>query len=147
MRPYLLWIGSLTLCLMSSSAWAELPCDTHTDKDNESVYLPTPLLDEISGLARSHVNEGIYWAHTDSGGKAELYAIDIQGNHKATVTLKDVQNVDWEDIAVGPCSPEALDEACVFIGDTGDNTFKRSDKKILIFKELPLPALPGGAES
>ena len=125
---------------MSATAWAELPCDTHTDKDNDSVYLPTPLLDEISGLARSHLNEGIYWAHTDSGGKAELYAIDIQGNHKATVTLKDVQNDDWEDIAVGPCSPENLTESCVFIGDTGDNSFNRTNKQILVFKENALPA-------
>ena len=131
------FLGCATLLSLSNTAWAELPCDTHTS--GEMIYLPAPLLEEISGLARSHVNAGVYWAHTDSGGKAELYALNIQGEHLATVHLQGVTNIDWEDIAVGPCTPDELKRACIFIGDTGDNTFTRTDKKILVFEDPVLP--------
>src|SRR5207247_1030146 len=53
----------------------------------------------------------------------------------AEFDLGGATNVDWEDIAVGPCSSGT----CVFLGDTGDNDMNRTQYAVYRVAE-PDPA-------
>lgn len=115
-------------------AWAE-PVASGTLDDEE--------LSEISGLVASHQHQGVFWMHNDSGNKPRLYAVDQTGKRVATYKFKDVPEVDWEDIALAPCSAEpGLASACLYVADTGDNEYKRSVYHVLRWAEpgkLPAP--------
>ena len=76
-------------------------------------------LEEVSGLVASRKNPGLLWVHNDSGHPAELYLISPRGKRVATYRLPEAENVDWEDIALGP-GPE-IGETYLYIGDIGDN--------------------------
>lgn len=76
---------------------------------------------EASGLAASRAHPGIFWTHNDSGGDADLFAIDSAGRLLGRMRVTGAHNVDWEDIALGPCP--AGD--CLYIADTGDNHARR----------------------
>src|SRR5690606_31051496 len=59
-------------------------------------------LSEISGIAASVVNPGLFWVHNDSGGEPEVYLIDKSLNILLTCRLEGIENRDWEDITIGP---------------------------------------------
>lgn len=68
-------------------------------------------LSESSGIVMA---DGKLWTHTDSGGKAEIYAVDPNnGSIIQTIRLEGLINHDWEDLAV--------DDSCLYIADTGNN--------------------------
>jgi hypothetical protein len=82
--------------------------------------LQTPLVDETSGLI--FYNNSLI-THTDSGGEAELYEINVAtGAISRTVTVSNAANVDWEDIA--------QDATHIYIGDIGNNSGNRTDLKV-----------------
>ncbi|MES2640670.1 MAG: hypothetical protein V4850_14340 [Myxococcota bacterium] len=131
--------------------------DTDTDTDTDTfiepstgpcaVYAPAvamgivddPGLDELSGLAVSRQNPGILWTHEDSGGAADLYALDFTGATVATLHVEGVENDDWEDIAIGPCDTGW----CLVIGDIGTRGTDRSEFAVLVIEE---PLLDGTME-
>ena len=129
----------LTALFVPGVAYSDLPCKGH--EAGENIYLKSPLLDEISGMALSRTNEDIIWGHVDSDGAASLYAIRPNGDYVRKVIVKGVNNTDWEDIASGPCSPDALESHCLFIADMGDNKFNRTDKKIHVLKDPVIASL------
>lgn len=99
---------------------------------------PLPLsLAETSGAAAGPAGSGLVWTHTDSGGDAAVFAVSPDGRLAATVPITGAENVDWEDIAAGPCP----DGRCLFLGDTGDNEAKRDETAIYRIPE-PDPAHP-----
>ncbi|MFY0575451.1 hypothetical protein ACN28S_14750 [Cystobacter fuscus] len=65
------------------------------------------VLAEMSGLAASVRHPGVLWAHNDSGNAFQVFAIDETGKPLATLTLTgvDPEDMDLEDIALGPCAP------------------------------------------
>jgi hypothetical protein len=75
---------------------------------------------EASGIAASRIHDGVYYVHNDSGGAPRFFAIDAAGNDLGSYIVDEAAAVDWEDIATGPCGPDST-EACIFIGDIGDN--------------------------
>ena len=83
------------------------------------------LLDEISGIAASRKNDGVFWAHNDSGDVARIYAFDAKGRDLGFFDLKGVTARDCEDIAVGPGPVDGVDY--IYLGDIGDN-FGRWDE-------------------
>lgn len=83
-------------------------------------------LDEISGITASHSNRDCFWVHNDSGDVAQIYLIDQSGSLRATISLPVVAR-DWEDIAYG--------DGYIYIGDTGDNEARHSDKRVYRLKE------------
>jgi hypothetical protein len=91
---------------------------------------------EASGLAASRATPGVFWTHDDSGGAAELYAIDAQGKLRGTVRLAGVDNTDWEDVAAFRLEGRAW----LLVADVGDNDAKRG------LVRLHLVAEPSGAE-
>jgi hypothetical protein len=72
---------------------------------------------EISGLAASRRHPGIFWVHNDGDNAPELYAIDSQGERRATLRIEGVRNVDWEDISAF----EFQGKHYLLIADVGDN--------------------------
>ncbi|HEX7119553.1 MAG TPA: hypothetical protein VF212_12235 [Longimicrobiales bacterium] len=88
---------------------------------------------ESSGLAASRRYPGVFWTHNDSGGDAELFAIDSAGRVLGRVRVTGARNRDWEDLAIGPCG--AGD--CLYIADTGDNRADRGE--VAIFR-IPEPS-------
>jgi len=90
---------------------------------------------EISGIAASRTHGGVLWIHEDSGRPADVIAIDETGQTLATISMSGIKNLDWEDLAIGPCG----DRSCLFVGDIGDNPGERESVSVLRFPE-PDPA-------
>jgi hypothetical protein len=88
-------------------------------------------LDEISGLAASRKHPGHYWAINDSGRGAELQLMDDKGQHRASVPVAGVPNIDWEDLA----SFEFEGRRYLLVADTGDNGGIRSDLVLHVIEE------------
>ena len=88
---------------------------------------------EASGLTVSVRHSGVLWTHNDSG-KPVLYAVGIDGQLRARVTVTGAEVDDWEGVATGTC-PQG---SCLYIGDIGDN--KEARQRITIYR-VPEPAL------
>lgn len=88
---------------------------------------------EASGIAASRKNLGVLWTHNDSGGKNRVFAFDSTGKHLGDYYLAEIQNRDWEDIAVGPGPIEG--EQYIYIGDIGDNSVRYDSKYIYRVRE------------
>ncbi len=88
-------------------------------------------LDEISGMAASHVHDGVLWAHNDSGNPARLYAISRRGRLLARFDVVGAKNIDWEDIA----SFDLGGRHYLLLADTGDNGGHRRDIALHVFEE------------
>lgn len=99
----------------------------------EQVAELPSLLHESSGIAVSRRQDGILWTHNDSGDENRLYAIDLTGEVLATFLVRDATNIDWEDIALGPCP--RVPRECLYIADTGDNLRRRESVSIYIVPE------------
>ena len=84
-----------------------------------------PALDELSGLVASRRHPGVLWAHNDSGATAEVFAVSDTGAALGTYDLPGAQNIDWEDIAVGP-GPDA-GVSYLYVGDIGGNAVERPE--------------------
>lgn len=101
-----------------------------------SVWAPLPdEVSETSGVAASRAHPGLFWTHNDSQGDSAIFAVDSGGTLIGRVRVQGATNRDWEDIAVGPCSPDT-DAPCVFIGDIGDNNEHR--QAVVVYR-LPEP--------
>lgn len=89
-------------------------------------------IDESSGLAasRKYFDQELLWTHNDSGGKPELFLVNLKGQTVATVLLKDARNLDWEDMAIAG--------GFIYVGDIGDNWRRR--KEIIIYR-IPEPEI------
>jgi len=91
---------------------------------------------ESSGLVKSRHNPNVLWTLNDSGDKARIFAIDLQGNVIKPATsnayegifITDAQNKDWEDIATD-------DQGNLIIGDCGNNDNSRGDLSFILIKE------------
>ena len=92
----------------------------------EVAKLPA-FLDEVSGLAQSRTNRGVFWVHNDSGDKPQVYAVDSSGVWLGTYTLAGAKAVDWEDMAVGP-APEG--RSYLYLADIGDNNGRRPSVRV-----------------
>lgn len=94
--------------------------------------IDNPVLEEMSGLAFSKKHPDKFYTHTDSGGEAEVYLIDSLGNEFGKIILDEVENRDWEDIAVGP-GPKG--KSYVYVAEIGDNAGVHKSVKIYRFPE------------
>ena len=98
----------------------------------------SPRLTETSGVVVSRAHPGILWTHNDSGDGPYLYATDLQGRDRGAIRVSGAKNIDWEDLALGPCPRGRGD--CLYIGDTGDNLERRKSVTIYAVPE-PNPPL------
>jgi hypothetical protein len=96
---------------------------------------------ELSGIAASRRNPGVWWIVEDSGNPAAVHAIGDGGAALGTFTLQGASNVDWEDVAVGPGpgGPNYL-----YVGDIGGNsTPTQSNRTSIVVYRVPEPVAPG----
>jgi hypothetical protein len=101
--------------------------------------LPDGMLMEVSGVEVSEMNDGIIWAHDDSGNDPDLYAIRLSdGMIAQRYHLDDIRNVDWEDMAIGPGPVSG--ESYIYIFDDVDNY-------VLRLLEPDVPSTPGSTIS
>jgi hypothetical protein len=84
-------------------------------------------LDEISGIAVSRHNPGVFWVHNDSGDKPRAYAVNAKGVLLGTYTLAGANAVDWEDMAIGPAPGGG---SYLYMADIGDNNARRSSIQV-----------------
>ncbi|WP_020533567.1 hypothetical protein [Flexithrix dorotheae] len=99
----------------------------------ETGNIPTPELEEISGIVASSHHEGHLWCINDSGNPANLFLIDNKGKLKGSIDFPDLKNRDWEDIAIGPGSENGKNY--IYIGDIGDNEGKYEYISVYRFEE------------
>jgi hypothetical protein len=103
----------------------------------DTAVLRASRLIESSGVAASGRVPGVLWTHNDSGDEPRLYATDSAGRDLGAVRVAGASNVDWEDLASGPCPGSG--EPCLYVADIGDN--RRSRRHIVIYRlaEPPPP--------
>lgn len=82
---------------------------------------------ESSGIAVTHPNR--IWSLNDSGNPNKIICIDSSGNVLRSITISNVENNDWEDMALDPSGK-------LYICDGGNNNNDRHNLKMLI---LPNP--------
>lgn len=104
----------------------------------DTAVLAARRLTESSGVAPSGRLRGVLWTHNDSGDEPRLYATDSAGRDLGSVRVAGARNVDWEDMASGPCPGTAV--PCLFVADIGDNARHRSTVVIYTLEE-PSPPL------
>lgn len=93
---------------------------TQVATPRQITRLPLEIL-ESSGIAVSGSN--LIWSHEDSGNDNLLYGFDTLGQLKRTLTITNVPNTDWEDLAVD-------EDGNIFIEDMGNNSNQRKDLAI-----------------
>lgn len=76
-----------------------------------------PELDELSGLSRSLVSDDWLWAHNDSGDRARLFRVGLDGSDGGVVDVPHALAIDWEDLAAFRWQGQPA----LLIGDIGDN--------------------------
>jgi hypothetical protein len=103
------------------------------------ALMSDPRIKESSGVVASRRHTDVFWTHNDGGGpkKQVLYAIDREGNTRASFSVIDVTLHDWEDIAID-------DAGHLYIGDIGNNDAKRHT---LTVYEIDEPNPQAGAGS
>ncbi len=127
-----LLVALFTACDMAPAehAAAGVP-DEVCDVIQSAESLPTGL-EESSGVVVGRRDPGILWSHNDSGWPAEIFSITPAGELISRIPVRGAENVDWEDIAWGPCTGGE----CLYIGDIGDNSAARSS--VTVYR-LPEP--------
>lgn len=85
---------------------------------------------EASGLTRSSRTDRL-WVINDSGSRPQLHAIGLDGSSHGSVTLQDVANKDWEDLA----SFKSDGRHWLIIADIGDNYSRRDEVRLHIVEE------------
>ena len=88
-------------------------------------------MEEASGLAYSRRQSGLLWTINDHGGPHSAFALGEDGQKVAQATLRDIKNVDFEDIASTLMDGVPM----ILVSDTGNNDFDRDPLSILRFRE------------
>ncbi len=117
-------------------------CPSYPPWRRATTFAAYPL-NELSGIVASRRDPGIVYAHNDSGDQPRFFAVEAEtGKARGEFLLKGVQAIDWEDIALGPCTAGT----CVFLGDIGDNSHIRASISIYVVPEPALDPAKGKAE-
>jgi hypothetical protein len=80
----------------------------------------------------------VLWTHNDSGDRARVLAVTARGRLLADVAVTGAENVDWEDLALGPAAARG---DAIYIADTGDNDARR--RGVAVYR-VPEPRVAGG---
>lgn len=112
----LILTGLLTLSQISQIVLAECPSFANGVQVGTVAHKS---LEEISGIAASRHNQGVIWAHNDSGDSARIWAFNAKGTHLGTYKLKGATARDWEDMAIGPGPVPGKDY--LYVTDSGNN--------------------------
>lgn len=85
-----------------------------------TLYSLPKKLKEVSGIIYSE-KTNVLWTLEDSGNANAIYGLNAEnGSLEKTITIKNTQNIDWEDITKDS-------EGNLYIGDFGNNNNDRQD--------------------
>ncbi len=151
-------------CLMLCANGCKSPEeDTNPQLDNQEFStlftdrqslgeIQVPDLNEASGLASSRSNPLYIWSHNDSGGDPLLYLMTQAGADSGRFVLDGAQNVDWEDMAIGP--GPTVGQQYLYAADIGDNRAARGNYTIyrvpepdLTVQDIPATSTLSGVEA
>jgi hypothetical protein len=104
----------------------------------------TTALVEVSGIATSRQNPNLIWAHNDSGGGPDVWAMGSDGSGDRKFTLTEAEAFDWEDMTLGPGPEPDLDY--LYLGDIGDNLGARDELTIYRVTEPAVDESSTGGE-
>lgn len=90
---------------------------------------------ESSGVAPARGAEGVFYTHDDEEGAAKLYLFELDGRYLGEQSVRNATNVDWEDVAAGPCPATVAADRCLWIGDIGDNDEVRDGVVVYVVPE------------
>ncbi|MEO7962618.1 MAG: hypothetical protein ABIT38_01780, partial [Gemmatimonadaceae bacterium] len=102
---------------------------------------------EGSAAVMSEQQPGVLFTINDSGHDPYLYAIDTLGADRGAWRVTKARDVDWESLSQGTCGGDKADssparderpvdgDACLYIGDTGDNEATRRSRTIYRVRE------------
>lgn len=82
-------------------------------------------------MAASNEHRDVLWLHNDSGHSSVLYATDLSGALLGKVTVKGVQNRDWEDLT----SFRWRGRNFLLIADSGDNLGIHPHYELVVVEE------------
>lgn len=112
---------------------ADLLMDSHYESNPQTVGQVKHVY-EASGLDISFSNEGALWTHNDHGNREYIFLIDGNSGEKLqTYFLRNVQNIDWEDISTHYDSLSG--KSFIYLADIGNNQATRSSFRIYRFEE------------
>src|SRR5688572_5443152 len=106
-----------------------------------AITLQAPAeLTENSAATLSVAQPGVFFTINDSGHEPLLFAFDSAGTSRGVWRVTGASNMDWEAASTGPCSVGGSDaarfaQACVYIGEVGDNNAKRPTRAIYRVRE------------
>ncbi|MCS7191063.1 MAG: hypothetical protein NZ843_05635 [Fimbriimonadales bacterium] len=136
-----LGVAALYMPARSASSQEALTLKPHAQVQHKPI-------DEMSGIARSRTYEGVYWVHNDSGDRARIFPIRLDGSVVIPpfvsrrdssdrpedptaayegILIEGAANIDWEDIAI--------EGDTIYIADTGNNANARRDLAVYVVKE------------
>jgi hypothetical protein len=115
--------------ILTSDGVASVDCPKFADGQTRGA-LENAELTEASDLVPSTKNPGVLWSHNDSGAKARLFALTIDGRDLGSYHLERAALEDWEDMAIGP-GPVA-GKSYLYVGDIGANN--RARKQISVYR-------------
>lgn len=107
--------------------------------DQATVDVPDIPVEQSSGVAAARDGSGRHYTHDDGGGDAALYLFDLDGEYLGTQFVDGAENVDWEDLASGPCPATVDADHCLWIADIGDNDETRDDVVLYVVPESDGP--------
>lgn len=116
----------------SAASWSPegAPGNRWSKAEYAGVFVD-PELNEVSGIAASHVHPGIYWAQNDGSNGSKLIAIKSDGSRVATINIRGAGNTDWEDLD----SFDLGGKHYLMVADTGDNGGIRKTLSLHVFEE------------
>lgn len=131
-------LGVVLFLCSTSVLSAQQVCERYAQ--STACMLEDEGITEASGLAASHQHNGAFWVHNDSGDAPRLFAFDIQtGATLAILDITGIDAVDWEDMAIAPCSQDRQTE-CIYIADIGNNAENRQN---LVIHQVREPEMLG----
>lgn len=121
--------------ISTCAAWGEGERIEVTDLD----------ITESSGLAAARATSDVFYTLQDAGGDPILYLFSSDGSGLGEQAVQGAENIDWEDLAPGPCPASVGGADCLYIGDIGDNDGNRDEIVVYVVPESTGPIVEAAA--
>lgn len=112
---------------------ADGPESIQYDRARQLCVLKCERLNELSGMACSRRQPGLFWAHNDSDGDPRIHLFDREGRDLGSCLLAGVSNNDWEDMA----SFTMDGKPHLVVADTGNNSLAAAVHMLYVMEEPP----------
>ncbi len=110
---------------------SDIPYIDHFKIFNEQVIDKN--LKEVSGLVTSRNQQGFVYMVEDRSNKNAVYVFNKEGGYQGKLVLQGVENIDWEDLAIGPGPTPGKNY--IYVADIGDNDAVRENVRVIRFEE------------